>query len=79
MARTFESKAVRAIERSDSVRTTVPAPVAALLGVEPGDRLIWTVGPGTGRVSVSKGEGGAAGAKSASAGPSTPEKRSKSR
>lgn len=54
MAKEFESTAVRSLGRSKSIRTTVPAPVAALLGLEFGDSLIWSVEPGTGRVSVSR-------------------------
>jgi len=52
MARSFESTAVRAVERSASLRTTVPAAVAAILGAEPGSTLLWTVAPGSGRVTV---------------------------
>lgn len=54
MAKSFESTAVRALARSDSLRTTIPAPVAALLGVEPGNVLVWSVEPGTGKIGVEK-------------------------
>lgn len=54
MARTFESKAVRSVKASLSIRTTVPEPVAAILGLEVGDTLVWEVEPGSGKVSVSK-------------------------
>lgn len=63
MARSFESKTSRVLERSDSIRTVVPAPVAALLGVEPGDVLVWTVEPGSGRVTVSRQESDASAVK----------------
>ena len=58
MARRFESKAVRSLKRSASIRTTVPEPIAAVLGLEFGDTLIWEVEPGSGRVSVVVGGGG---------------------
>lgn len=54
MAKSFESKAVRVLARSGSVRSTVPAPIAALLGVEPGDTLVWEVEPGSGRIVVTR-------------------------
>ena len=54
MAKEFESKVVRVLERSDSVRTTVPGPVAALLDVAPGDTLTWSVRPKSGEITVSK-------------------------
>lgn len=49
---TFTSKVSRALAGSRSVRTTIPEAVAAILGVEPGSTLTWTVEPGTGRVAV---------------------------
>ena len=54
MERTFESKAVRALERSESIRTTVPYPVAALLGLGAGDVIVWTVKLGAASVTVSR-------------------------
>jgi bifunctional DNA-binding transcriptional regulator/antitoxin component of YhaV-PrlF toxin-antitoxin module len=57
MAKSFESTALRALARSDSLRATVPAPVAALLGLEPGDAIVWSVEPGTGVITVSKKRG----------------------
>jgi bifunctional DNA-binding transcriptional regulator/antitoxin component of YhaV-PrlF toxin-antitoxin module len=56
VARAFESKAVKSLKRSASLRTTVPEAVAALLGLEPGNSLLWTVEPGSGVVTVSRKE-----------------------
>ena len=56
MAKEFESTAVQALGRSKSIRTTVPAPVAALLGLDFGDVIIWSVEPKTGRVGVARRE-----------------------
>jgi bifunctional DNA-binding transcriptional regulator/antitoxin component of YhaV-PrlF toxin-antitoxin module len=61
MAKSFESTALRALARSESLRATVPAPVAALLGIGPGDVIVWTVEPGTATITVSK-KGEASGA-----------------
>jgi|HubBroStandDraft_1064217.scaffolds.fasta_scaffold114534_1 bifunctional DNA-binding transcriptional regulator/antitoxin component of YhaV-PrlF toxin-antitoxin module len=69
MARTFESKAVRVLERSDSVRTTVPAPIAALLGIGPGDTLVWEVKLDSGEVSVSRKDGTATSESAPGSGP----------
>ena len=57
MARVFESKAVRSVKVSPSIRTTVPEPVAAILGLEVGDTIAWSVSPGSGEVSISRGAG----------------------
>lgn len=51
--RTFESSVVRAVSRSPSVRTTIPEAVAAILGAEPNDVLVWEVELGSGRIFVS--------------------------
>lgn len=56
MARQFESKAVKSLKRSDSLRTTIPEPVAALMGLEPGDGVVWTVEPGSGSITVLRKE-----------------------
>lgn len=58
--RTFESKAVQSLKRSQSLRTTVPEAVAALLGLEAGDVIVWAVEPGSGHVAVSRREGAVA-------------------
>ena len=50
--RVFHSTAFRVTPRSASVRTTVPAAIAAILGVEHLSSLAWTVEVGT-RVVVS--------------------------
>jgi hypothetical protein len=57
MAKEFESTAVQSLDRSKSIRTTVPAPIAALLGLEFGDVLLWRVRPGTLEVTVSRSPG----------------------
>ena len=54
MARVFESKAVQSVKGSGSIRTTVPEPVAALLGLEIGDTMLWEVEPGSGMIGVSR-------------------------
>ena len=47
MPRVFHSTAFRVTPRSASVRTTVPAAIAAILGVEHLSSLAWTVEEGT--------------------------------
>ncbi len=54
MPRVFESKAIRSVRNSPSIRTTVPEPVAALLGLEIGDSILWEVEPGSGKTTVSR-------------------------
>lgn len=54
MPKPIESKLVKAIERSDSLRTTVPSTVVDVLGVDAGDSLRWTLDPKHARVVVSK-------------------------
>jgi hypothetical protein len=41
MPTTFESKAFRAVEGSESLKTTVPQSVATVLGLEAGGTLVW--------------------------------------
>lgn len=53
MARVFHSTAFQVTPRSASVRTTIPAAVAAILGVEHLSSIVWSVEPGTSRVYVS--------------------------
>jgi hypothetical protein len=55
----IESKLVKAIERSASLRTTVPATVVDVLGVDAGDSLRWTLDPKRSGVFVSKATGAA--------------------
>ena len=54
MGRTFESKAVRSVKKSPSLRTTIPEAISALLDVEAGDTLLWEFEPGAASVSVSR-------------------------
>ncbi len=54
MPKPIESKLVRAIERSDSLRTTVPSTVVDVLGVDAGDSIRWTLDPKGSRVIVTK-------------------------
>ncbi|HTT44730.1 MAG TPA: hypothetical protein VMH38_01780 [Thermoplasmata archaeon] len=54
MARVFKSKVGRTKARSESLRTTIPEAVAAILGVGDGDTLAWVVEPGGLKVGVSK-------------------------
>lgn len=46
----------RVDKKSESLRLTIPAAVAALLGLRAGDSVVWSVEPGTGRTTVSRGE-----------------------
>lgn len=54
MSRVFTSKIGRSKAESNSLRTTIPEAVAAILGVDDGDRLSWVVEPGGLKVTVSK-------------------------
>jgi hypothetical protein len=54
VSKPIESKLVKAIERSDSLRTTVPSTVVDVLDVNPGDTLRWTLDPKAARVIVTK-------------------------
>ncbi|MGA7846328.1 MAG: hypothetical protein WCB18_04470 [Thermoplasmata archaeon] len=49
----FRTKVVSNMEGSDSVRSTVPEAVAALLGAVPGATLLWSFEPGSAKVVVS--------------------------
>ena len=46
----------RVDRKSGSLRVTVPGAVSAILGIGAGDVLIWTVEPGSGRTTVTRGE-----------------------
>jgi hypothetical protein len=59
MGRVFESRAVRSVKDSPSIRTTVPEAVSALLGLEAGDSLLWEVEAGVSKAVVSRKAGGA--------------------
>lgn len=49
----FRTKVVSNMENSDSVRSTIPEAVAALLGAVPGATLLWSFKPGSTEVVVS--------------------------
>lgn len=49
----FRTKVVANMEGSDSVRSTIPEAVAALLGAVPGATLVWRFEPGATKVDVS--------------------------
>ncbi|MGA8091716.1 MAG: hypothetical protein WB984_04400 [Thermoplasmata archaeon] len=49
----FRTKVVSNMEGSDSVRSTIPEAVAALIGAVPGATLLWSFEPGSTRVAVS--------------------------
>jgi len=53
----IESKLVKAIERSASLRTTVPSTVVDVLGVDAGDSLRWTLDQKRSRVIVARSPG----------------------
>lgn len=53
MPGTFRSSIQRVVERSDSVRTTIPEGVAKALDAIPGGTFVWTVDLKAGRVTVS--------------------------
>lgn len=48
----FRSAVQRVVERSESVRTTIPGGIAKALGVEAGGVLLWTLDLKAGRVTV---------------------------
>jgi hypothetical protein len=54
--RSFHSVVTRVDKKSDSLRVTVPGSVSALLGISAGDTIVWTVQPGSGRTTVTRGE-----------------------
>ena len=49
----FRTKVVSNMEGSDSVRSTIPEAVAALIGAVPGATLLWSFEPGGTKVEVS--------------------------
>lgn len=51
----LESRLVKALKSSDSLRTTVPQSIVTLLGLEAGDTLSWKFDTPTGTISVAKG------------------------
>jgi bifunctional DNA-binding transcriptional regulator/antitoxin component of YhaV-PrlF toxin-antitoxin module len=54
VSKPIESKLVKAIERSDSLRTTVPSTVVNVLDLNAGDTLRWTLDPKGSRVIVTR-------------------------
>lgn len=50
--RRIETAVVKTVSGSVSMRTTIPQPVAALLGLEPGDHMVWVVNPQAGTVGI---------------------------
>jgi hypothetical protein len=52
MSKEYRSKAVRAVERSESIRTTVPREVTAVLDLGIGDTLVWSTEAGSASVAV---------------------------
>lgn len=49
----YHSKVSRALRDTASVRTTVPEPIARLIGAGPGSTLEWSVVPGERTATVS--------------------------
>ena len=49
----FRSAVQQVVERSESVRTTIPAGIAKALGAEAGGVLVWSLDLKAGRVTVS--------------------------
>ena len=53
--RTYHTTAFRVSKKSVSVKSTIPEPVAVLLGIEDGADIVWTVNGDTRKVWISKG------------------------
>jgi hypothetical protein len=60
----FRSAVQRVVERSESVRTTIPVGIVKALGVEAGGVLVWTLDLKAGRVTVTAEEASSPGRKS---------------
>lgn len=54
MPRAYESSVVQTTRRSPSLRTTIPEAVVGMLGLDPGDKLMWETEPGSLKVTVSR-------------------------
>lgn len=52
LMKVFRSRVIRAVEGSGSVRATIPAAVAAIIGAEHGTTLLWKLEPGATVVEV---------------------------
>jgi hypothetical protein len=50
--RRIETALVQSVSASGSLRTTVPQPVAAMMGLEKGDHIVWVVDPQAGTIGV---------------------------
>ena len=60
----FRSAVQRVVERSESVRTTIPGGIAKALGVEAGGVLVWALDLKAGRVTVTAESASSPGRKS---------------
>jgi len=56
--RSVSSIVGRGDTRSNALRSAIPQPIAVILGLVPGDVLLWTVTgePGTLRITVARGD-----------------------
>ena len=57
--RRIETAVVKSVSSSDSLRTTVPQAVAAMMGLGPGDHMVWVINPQAGTIGItmiSKGD-----------------------
>lgn len=52
MMATFKSKVSKARPETISLRTTIPSPVAEMMGLKDGDTLLWNVEPKGDKVVV---------------------------
>ena len=57
MSKPIESKLVKTLKRSESLRTTVPSTVVNVLGLDAGEALRWTLDQRGSRVIVTKSPG----------------------
>jgi hypothetical protein len=54
----FQSRVLKTLANSKSVRTTIPQVIATLLRAAPGSTLTWTFDPGSGSATVRLASGG---------------------
>jgi hypothetical protein len=50
--RRIETAVVKSVSGSDSLRTTVPQAVATMMGLGPGDHMVWVINPQAGTIEV---------------------------
>ena len=50
--RRIETAVVKSVSGSESLRTTVPQTVAAMMGLAPGDHVVWVVDSQAGTIQV---------------------------